>query len=86
MLVKVENAISPLTCLREARSIATAPPSDQPPAMIRVWVDFQGRDDIVVDGIGRSLASFLGGATAAHAVADVVRDNHVQAQPAKSVD
>src|SRR5271157_3482151 len=35
VLVNVLNAISPPTGRREARSMATAPPSDQPPAMIR---------------------------------------------------
>src|SRR5208337_2249355 len=35
VLVNVLNAISPPTCRRQARSMATAPPSDQPPALIR---------------------------------------------------
>ena len=49
MLVNVLKAISPATGLREARSMATAPPSDQPAAMIllgsislRVWRWAQG--------------------------------------------
>ena len=33
LLVKVENTINPPTGRREARSIATAPPSDQPAGM-----------------------------------------------------
>ena len=38
-LVKAENAIEPATVAVEARSMATAPPSDQPPTTIRSgWI------------------------------------------------
>ena len=70
-LVNEEKAIKPPTCRSEARSMATAPPSDQPAAMIRCGSTFRVVDQVVVGGQRRRLASLLRGAAAAHSVADI---------------
>ena len=78
--------ISPPTGRREARSIATAPPSDQPAAMIVLGSTLHVETKIVVSSLGGGLTALFGRAAAAHAIANVFGNQHVQAQPAELVE
>ena len=85
VLVKVLNAISPPTCRREARSMATAPPSDQPPAMIREGGKPRENKRLVCR-LGRLAATNLRSLAAAQAIAQIIGNQHVQAQSAEAIE
>ena len=71
---------------REARSIATAPPSDQPADDDPVGLETASPDQVIVGRIGRVLASPLRGLAAAHPVTHVFGDEHVEAQPPEPLE
>ena len=65
--------------------MATAPPSDQPPAMIRE-AGKTPDSKFLIRGFGRFAAADLGGLAAALAVAQEIGDENVQAEAAESIE